>query len=310
MLGYTMDVLDKHILMELSTDSRVSYTYLSRKYNVSVNTVKNRVNRMVESGVIAGFSVEVNPFLFNADIFLILFESTRQLTQEESDILGAYQIVSSVGYGLNRGVVTGYYRSHNEFSKFLDELLRYDIIDDYEVLFMVELGQLEPKVDAIEDVMSSRDWQIIHYLIANGRESLNSLAKKTGLSSRTVRKRINFLKDSWIARPNVLLNPGGTQTGFMGIFKTELENLDELIHSETEKTLRAMVPFEFWTSWRVIDKPILLISFYVEGMNEMYALQDKVTKLLKPISLSTLLGGSMHYYPDFRDSFVKKMAGI
>lgn len=55
-----MDNIDQEILDILKDDGRASYTNLAEKVGVSEGTVRNRVERMVEEGVIEKFTVEIN----------------------------------------------------------------------------------------------------------------------------------------------------------------------------------------------------------------------------------------------------------
>ncbi|MGI8485973.1 MAG: Lrp/AsnC family transcriptional regulator [Thermomicrobiales bacterium] len=56
-----LDSLDWQILRELQTDARLSYNELARRVGLSSPTVAERVRRMEDSGVIAGYHAEVDP---------------------------------------------------------------------------------------------------------------------------------------------------------------------------------------------------------------------------------------------------------
>jgi len=55
-----MDDIDQEILDILKEDGRASYTNVAEKVGVSEGTVRNRVERMIEEGVIEKFTVEIN----------------------------------------------------------------------------------------------------------------------------------------------------------------------------------------------------------------------------------------------------------
>ncbi|MHA2212551.1 MAG: Lrp/AsnC family transcriptional regulator, partial [Candidatus Thorarchaeota archaeon] len=57
--GRKMDLLDKLLIMELSNDCRMSFSELARKHEVSVNTIKSRVDSLLERRIILGFDVHV-----------------------------------------------------------------------------------------------------------------------------------------------------------------------------------------------------------------------------------------------------------
>ncbi len=54
-----LDELDMAILQELTEDGRKSFTDIARNLDVAANTVRNRVNRMVEEGTLT-FLIRVN----------------------------------------------------------------------------------------------------------------------------------------------------------------------------------------------------------------------------------------------------------
>lgn len=56
-----MDELDKKLLKDLSRDSRMTYAELGRKYDLSRVCIRERVNNLVEKGIIEKFTIVVNP---------------------------------------------------------------------------------------------------------------------------------------------------------------------------------------------------------------------------------------------------------
>lgn len=56
-----LDSLDWKILRELQADARLSYNELARRVGLSSPTVAERVRRMEDGGVIAGYRAEVDP---------------------------------------------------------------------------------------------------------------------------------------------------------------------------------------------------------------------------------------------------------
>lgn len=60
MTPYIYDSLDSTLIAELRKDGRASISYLSQVLKVSRATVQNRLDRLVSSGVILGFTVRVH----------------------------------------------------------------------------------------------------------------------------------------------------------------------------------------------------------------------------------------------------------
>lgn len=57
----SLDKTDWRILTELQRDGRLSYNQLARRVNLSPPAVAERVRRLEESGVIAGYQARVDP---------------------------------------------------------------------------------------------------------------------------------------------------------------------------------------------------------------------------------------------------------
>jgi Lrp/AsnC family leucine-responsive transcriptional regulator len=59
--GGRVDRVDWHILAELQADARLSFNELSRRVKLSAPAVADRVRRLEDSGVIAGYHALVDP---------------------------------------------------------------------------------------------------------------------------------------------------------------------------------------------------------------------------------------------------------
>tara|TARA_R110000744_G_C19212233_1_gene546188 strand:+ start:96 stop:527 length:432 start_codon:yes stop_codon:yes gene_type:complete len=57
---YIYDSLDSALIAELRKDGRASISYLAQTLKVSRATVQNRLDRLISSGVILGFTVRVH----------------------------------------------------------------------------------------------------------------------------------------------------------------------------------------------------------------------------------------------------------
>jgi Lrp/AsnC family leucine-responsive transcriptional regulator len=57
---YQLDDTDWHILRELQADARLSYSELGRRVGLSSPAVQERVRKMEDFGVIAGYHVEID----------------------------------------------------------------------------------------------------------------------------------------------------------------------------------------------------------------------------------------------------------
>ncbi|AIQ36303.1 MULTISPECIES: Lrp/AsnC family transcriptional regulator [Paenibacillus] len=55
-----LDPIDNHILQRLAQNSRISYTDLAKEVNLSSVAVKDRIDRLVNQGIIEQFSIVIS----------------------------------------------------------------------------------------------------------------------------------------------------------------------------------------------------------------------------------------------------------
>jgi Lrp/AsnC family leucine-responsive transcriptional regulator len=68
MAAHSPDQVDMRIIEALQRDGRASYAELARAVSMSPSAVTERVRRLEETGVIAGYSAVVNPELLGLDV--------------------------------------------------------------------------------------------------------------------------------------------------------------------------------------------------------------------------------------------------
>ncbi len=81
-----MDDLDHRLIAALRVDGRASLSELAKRLGVSRGTIQNRIDRLIESGVILGFTVRVKDIAASGRIRAIMMlevagKSTRSVIQ-------------------------------------------------------------------------------------------------------------------------------------------------------------------------------------------------------------------------------------
>ena len=92
-----LDGIDNKIIDLLIKDSRMSFAEIGRLVNLSRVSVRERVNRLIESGVIERFSIIINPKMvgLNLSVFFEIDVHPHKL-QEVAKTLAENQYVLSV----------------------------------------------------------------------------------------------------------------------------------------------------------------------------------------------------------------------
>jgi DNA-binding Lrp family transcriptional regulator len=95
----SLDAVDQQILYYLQADSRTPVTTIAEELNVSDNTVRNRIRKLEESGVIEGYSIQIN--YDHADIphYYVFICTVRvsereQVAKRAEDVPGVLEVMT------------------------------------------------------------------------------------------------------------------------------------------------------------------------------------------------------------------------
>ncbi|MHA1959579.1 MAG: Lrp/AsnC family transcriptional regulator [Candidatus Thorarchaeota archaeon] len=304
-----MDLLDKLLIMELSNDCRMSFSELARKHEVSVNTIKSRVDSLLERRIILGFDVHVKLSLLNASFAAAVLHLKDRISSDIITDLGTHPYVSAVGTGLQpEGVAVLVYRTAGELREGLEHLRSNNAIDEVEVL------QFLPPPDSLAGAPSTKgldslktvDWKILRHLRWNGRLPLKDLARKVGKSVPTVKKRIEFMRKHGMIYETTIVNIGAVGEGMVVSFILELPNLTSESQLGIEERVRLEFPESFWVSWLGADRPIVFLTFYASGASVATEIRDRIIEMFPDLrSIKQVISGTWEYFRDFRDDLLE-----
>ncbi|MHA1972743.1 MAG: Lrp/AsnC family transcriptional regulator [Candidatus Hodarchaeales archaeon] len=143
------DKIDREILEILSRDGRTKFTTIAKKINRTEGTVRNRVRRLREKGIIQGFRVITDPENLGYEKQAII-----RFTMESS--YEAYSQLDQLPYICQRVncKLTSLYRSSGESSFMLEVLsrskqdLKYFIeeLKQFNGIFNIEVLEKEEKI--------------------------------------------------------------------------------------------------------------------------------------------------------------------
>jgi len=141
---FELDDKDKRILKVIKLDSRIPYDEIGKRVGLSRNAVKQRIKKLEEKKVIAGYKVIVNFNHFDRQSFKIFIkynnskiEQELLLLQEIKKTSGILNILRFIGkYDLDIEIQI---KDSRELQRFIIELRdKYDIIEDYEIVQIID----------------------------------------------------------------------------------------------------------------------------------------------------------------------------
>jgi DNA-binding Lrp family transcriptional regulator len=305
-----LDLLDKALFHELSNNCRVSFTDLGKKYNVTVNTIKNRVEDMLKEGLIVSFDVQLKLSLYNASFALVILRLKRLFTDREQDEIGKHRFITSVSTGMQLdGQIVVIYRSNEELNEVIEYLRSNENVKELELFQTLPPPSSSVGLPVSKELNALKkiDWQILHKLRWNGRLPIKDLAKELGRSAPTIRKRLDFMREQGFLYETILTNIGVVGQGFAinyGLEFPEITNEDQL---EIDKEMRSIFEDSFIVSWKVVDKPIIFLTFQVDSAVEAKEIQARLlSKYPEHLSITQAISGKWKYYEDFRDQILEE----
>ena len=200
-----LDDIDLQIIRLLARDSRAPYKDISSAVGISSNAVKERINKMVSSGAIQGFLVRINPVIFGYEKECILTLRRIDKTIKEQDILNRVSLIGDIFV----------------FAKQLGGALTF--------VLCVRSGA-EDKIPILTDLLKpatvqsifvsyrpiamrihSSDLEIMKCLLSNPRMQVEDIAKESSISSKTVKRRLDIMRENHILQFSISTNLSSMQ---------------------------------------------------------------------------------------------------
>ena len=182
----TVDEKDFRLLVELNTNARRSFQALGRRVSLSAPAVRDRIRRLEERGVVQGYWVSIDPAILGREDLLVSFDKEWS----RDDALKALRAadVAWIAWKVDGGLTVQVWPRNA--ARAIQDLAKF-------------LGR-DPSWHGIARSgwggdLTRLDWRILDALIDAPLASIERLSETTGLSPKTVRKRLaGLLRDEAI----------------------------------------------------------------------------------------------------------------
>ncbi|MGY5871522.1 MAG: winged helix-turn-helix transcriptional regulator, partial [Candidatus Thorarchaeota archaeon] len=205
-----MDLIDKGIILDLDRNCRVSYEILARRYNLAANSIKRRIEKLLESGVIQRFTIELSLAMMDSELMLALI-STEGLEDEKAFLekIAENPMVLQVGFlpSGNSAVFAEYVGSQglSDLGLFFRGLEGVKEVEMHTLL--IERGG---KVE-----LTTLRLKVLRCLVQDARMPISEIAEQTGLTAKRVRKVLDQFLDNEVVRFTIRANlNAGEDTAF------------------------------------------------------------------------------------------------
>jgi len=125
-----MDDIDRKILKELQLDARTSYAELGRRVGLTTPAVTERVRKLEDAGIIAGYRAEIDPARVGLPITAFIrmsivgvdYSHIIEVAQEASEVIECHR-----GTGGDSFIMKVAVRSVEHLQEMIDRLTPYGI---------------------------------------------------------------------------------------------------------------------------------------------------------------------------------------
>ena len=217
-----MDELDFFFIKKLFMNSRLTYRELAEKHSLSISAVHKRIRNLEVEGVIKAYIARPSLIALKSLWVMIFGISKARSIDLISKELGNHQNVNFVG-------IAG--RKSLSISTFLRDISELQELGN----FVSKTAQIsEPFIGikslpytAILESLSTIDYKILKTLNKDARKSITDIADDVGISSKTVKKRLDRMIENNLATFTIQWNPLHT-TSFLVVFDIVLGGGNDL----------------------------------------------------------------------------------
>jgi len=270
-IGFTLDKKDKAILRELFVNCRASYRSLAKKFGLSPNTIKNRISKMSEKGVIRKFQIwYVNPDTI--PFFGLIYTDGTENTEEFLSYIGKSP---KIGYALTITTTEGgaYFieggcEGPEDFAELRDMLKRIDQVANVE-LHMYLHHRRGTRIEFTKPQL-----RVIRCLLQDARMRIEEISKRTGMAAKTIRRILKELEQSkaihFACRAN--LSAGGMTDCFLRIEYDDKKASFDDVHS----WIRGEYQAEVWWVFISSSDSVMFASLVLDNVLELEPISKRI----------------------------------
>ncbi len=296
-----MDEIDLKICLTLLENSRMVFRRLADEVELSVNAVYNRVQNLIDTGIISGFHAHIGMSTLPGSFLMIMhgpskFDDLSDVVSHLSEDEYSFKLVSTSD---NYLYIYGILPSLFEMDDYVENI--HDIAGmDHTEVFIPSIKKVSPqkKFD-----FTKTDYRIIHSLREDCRKSLSKIADELGVSTKTIKRRINMMDKAGVIDYSIKWYPVYSDD-FIGYLHTEIKNKerDKLLYDIKKNNF----PNIFETEKSSNHPQKVLIKLWSPNLKIMHDLMEEFrgSEHFGPIKNRMLY--DIEYFKTWRDDLLEE----
>lgn len=199
-----MDKIDLIICQLLLNNSRMSYREIAEKMDLSITAVHNRIQILVDMGVIRKFTASLSIIAQNA-IHILIYGVSKviSINNVKAKLENHGNIYWLAVAGGNTLYVGAYLRNIAE----LDALVKF--VRETAEMPEPTVGLTGSPIPAalkniqIKTALCELDYKIIRSLKENSRKPISNVADEVGVSVKTARRRLDYMRKNFLIQLSI-----------------------------------------------------------------------------------------------------------
>ncbi|MFX0211391.1 MAG: winged helix-turn-helix transcriptional regulator [Candidatus Hodarchaeota archaeon] len=298
-----MDELDKKILVTLFQNCRTAYRVIAQFNGVSTNTIKKRVKKLIDMGVIADFIVDLSLEMVDGERCYAFI--TTNGTEEEECFIQQIGLTPSVRYiaQISGGayiIFATYIDGSRGLSKIRAYLRGLSVVQKVEIHPLLESRGSKTELNTIQ-------LMVLRQLAEDPRMPICEISRRTNLTSRTVRR---VVKD-FINGDSIELTIRWNLNGWDSIAFLVQIHWDERMmdHKIIHGMLQNQFPIGYWrlVSFASAISPTLFAVFVVNDLKSLDQITKEIRKMSHITSVVTIMGKPVQSYPDIKTCHLQEL---
>lgn len=291
-ISMKIDKIDAKILYELINDSAQTDTNLGLKLELSSVSIRNRISKLVKTGVIEQFVPHYHTEPFGMDsLYLVASENNFKELLTRVRVFGKLShIIHCIGSTVILGIVVR--ENFKEKLDFADQLVKEG----------KAITVSPSQSSGFNKIITKTELKILQALIPNTQISHDKLSTLTSLSKKTISRAVRKLRENKILHSTIIWNPRKIENYLTFYVVISVQNDSEKMASVLTKKFSE----SFLAAPMIFDKQIVL-TMYVNNIHEMDEIVEKI-KLIKKIKNSDVyIPKKFEFIYDWFDDFIAEL---
>ncbi len=309
-----MDEIDRKLMTILAADPRIHFRDLAGKLGVSTQAVHRRMQELMRCGVIRGTTAGISIRYLGAVPVIIFGRSNTASIDHTVKKLRENELSSSVLVaGGNYLYVVGLLRNISELDTYTDFVKRVAEISEPTVgIYSLDAGLAPDFIDGGTkrkenyEKLSPLDLRIVASLREDARKPIGDIAQETGVSAKTVARRLDHMLSEGSIDLVVPMDP--TKCGDI-VSLVHVQLRDGAVKRDVGKRLASKLSPRLWYMRSFSNLPGFLHC--VVCTDRMDDLRDVIRKISEDSEVKSVVPNtwySDHIFETWRDKLVPSNA--